>query len=38
MFQFNMTFLHRQGNQIQLTQTLLTDGTSQKDVFFMAVM
>ena len=35
IFQLNMTFVHRhrQRNQIRLTQTLLTDGTSQKDVF-----
>ena len=32
-FKLNVTFVHRQRNQIQLTQTLLTDGTSQKMSF-----
>ena len=37
MFQLNMTFVHRQRNEVLLSQPLLTDGTSQ-NVFFVAVM
>ena len=33
MFQLNMTFVHRQRNQIQISQPLLTDGTSQNMSF-----
>ena len=33
MFQLNVTFVHRQRNQIQTSQPLLTDGTSQNMSF-----
>ena len=38
MFQLNMTFEHRQRNQIRLTQTVLIDETTHKYVFLLAVM